>query len=93
MKLSHLKYNPPLKFSIAVKDTRFRVPYNPPFPKGPVKKHRQIALWSEFVGKGYGGGCTPLHLSRVKSVQKSLQLKARYAPLRRVEGTTPDLVK
>lgn len=30
MKLSQLKYNPPLKFSIAVKDTRFRVPHNPP---------------------------------------------------------------
>lgn len=44
MKLSLLKYNPPLKFSIAVKEPRFRVPYNPPFPKGPVKKHRQIAL-------------------------------------------------
>ncbi len=44
MKLSQLKYNPPLKFSIAVKDARFRVPYNPPFPTGPVKKQRQIAL-------------------------------------------------
>ena len=40
MKLSLLKYNPPLKFSIAVKEPRFRVPYNPPFPKGPVKKYR-----------------------------------------------------
>ncbi len=44
MKLSQLKYNPPLKFSIAVKDTRFREPYKPPFPKAHVKKHRQIAL-------------------------------------------------
>jgi len=41
--LSQLQYNLPLKFFIAVKDTRFRVPYNPPFPKGPEKKHRQIS--------------------------------------------------